>query len=120
MPRVRRPTFAEKTAAMLARGEPVVVHPAEAARCTAAYQTDPEVLLACIIVSGNLNTIDVLATETRLAHGIAVADGERAAFDAFRRVWQVSTDNERAAVLKWAKRSAAPRHCGSFRWTTPT
>lgn len=48
----------------------------------------------------NPATAYVLTTETRLAHGIAVADGERAAFDAFRRVWQAPTDEERAAVLK--------------------
>jgi hypothetical protein len=39
--------------ALLAKGEPFVVQPREVAKCTAAYQTDPEILLGCMIVSGS-------------------------------------------------------------------
>jgi (p)ppGpp synthase/HD superfamily hydrolase len=67
----RRPAnLPDKKAAQLARGEPWVVHPAEVAQSMATYQTDPEILLACIIVSGTLDTAAILRTETQLAHGV--------------------------------------------------
>jgi len=49
-------TLADKNA-MLARGEPFIVHPAQVAKLTAAYETDPEILLACIIESGTLDCV---------------------------------------------------------------
>jgi hypothetical protein len=92
-------TRAERDA-LLARGEPFIVHPREVAKCTQAYQTDPEILLGCIIVSGTLDTAASLRTEQHLAYGIAITAAERAAYDAFRRVWQTPTDQERAAVMQ--------------------
>lgn len=99
-------THAERKAALLARGEPVVVHPEEVAKCTAAYESDPEILLGCIVVSGTLDTAAVLTTETRLAHGIAVAADELAVYQAFRRVWSKPTDDELAEMVEWARRIA--------------
>jgi hypothetical protein len=116
MPR-RRFTLADKNA-LLARGEPFVVHPAEVAKCTAAYQTDPEILLACIIVSGTLDTAVILRTEQHLAHGIAITDEARTAYEAFRRVWSQPTDAERTAVMTWATRVAG-RDDRAWRWTKP-
>jgi hypothetical protein len=107
----------------LAGGEPFIVHPHEVAKSTAAYQTDPEILLGCIIVSGALDTGEVLKTDILLTHGLEITDDDRAAFDAFRRVWQFPTDDERAAVLKWAERIARQSrrpHRRSFQWTRPS
>lgn len=118
MPR-RQFTYADK-AAMLARGEPFVVHPSEVAKCTSAYQTDPEILLGCIIVSGTLDTAFVLRTETHLNAGIAIDEDERSAYDAFRRVWSTPNNIERAAVLQWAERIAGRKHRGGFKWTRPS
>ena len=117
-----RSTFADKQA-MLARGEPFIVLPAEVAKATATYQTDPEIILGCIIVSGTLDTAAVLRTITLLTHGLAVGDAERAAFDAFRRVWATPTEDERAAVLQWAARIATQKRGargGGFRWSATT
>jgi hypothetical protein len=36
--------------------EQIIRLPVEAAKSTAAYQTDPEIRLGCIIVSGTLDT----------------------------------------------------------------
>jgi hypothetical protein len=107
----------------LAGGEPFIVHPREVAVTTAAYQTDPEILLGCIIVSGARDTVEVLKTDILLTHGLEITDNDRAAFDAFRRVWQFPTDDERAAVLKWAKRIAKQSrrpHRGGFQWRGPS
>jgi len=106
--RQRSTTYADKQA-MLARGEPFVVHPREVAKVTAAYQTDPEILLGCIVVSGTLDTAIVLRVEQQLQHGIEIEEAGQAAYDAFRRVWSQPTDGERAAVLKFAARYADGR-----------
>jgi hypothetical protein len=74
-------------------------------------------LLGCIIVSGTLDTAAILRTEVNLAHGIAITDDERAAYEAFRRVWSQPTDAERAAVMSWARRLA--RGDRVLRWTLP-
>jgi hypothetical protein len=107
----------------LAGGEPFIVHPREAAKSTAAYQTDPEILLGCIIVSGARDTGEVLKTDVLVTRGLEVSDDDRAAFDAFRRVWQFPTGDERATVLKWAERiakqSRRPYRRG-FQWTRPS
>jgi hypothetical protein len=121
MPR-RQFTRADKDA-MLARGEPFIVDPREVVKTTSAYQTDPEILLGCIIVSGTLDTAAILRTEQRITHGIEINPDERKAFDAFRRVWQSPTDPERSAVLQWAERIAkATRrsHRGGFQWRGPS
>jgi hypothetical protein len=109
----------------LAGGEPFIVHPREVAKCTGAYQTDPEVLLGCIIVSGARDTGEVLKTDYLLTHGleIEITDDDRAAFDVFCRVWQFPTDDQRAAVLKWAERIARQSrrpHRRRFQWTVPS
>jgi hypothetical protein len=104
----RRISPADKNAT-LARGEPFVVAAAEVAKCMAAYRTDPEILLGCMIISGTLDTATVLRTEIQIASGIPITDRQLAAYFAFRRVWQAPTDAERTAVLQWAER-LAPRH----------
>jgi len=112
-------TRAEKDA-LLAQGEPFIVAPREVVKATAAYQTDPEILLGCIIVSGTLDTAAVLRTDHNLNYpAVTIEDAERAAYDAFRRVWQSPTAEERSAVLQWAERIAkASRrpHRGGFQW----
>jgi hypothetical protein len=121
MPR-RNFTRADRDA-LLACGEPFVVHPREVAKTTAAYQTDPEILLGCIIVSGTLDTAMVLRADQQLAHDIHIDPEHRAAYDAFRRVWQSPTAEERSAVLEWAERiakgSRSP-HRGHFQWKGPS
>jgi len=107
-----RTTYADKQA-MLARGEPFVVDPREVAKITAAYQTDPEILLGCIVVSGTLDTAIVLRAEQQLHHGIKIDAAAQAAYDAFRRIWLMPTADERAAVLKFAERYAPGR---AFHW----
>lgn len=104
---------------MLARGEPFLVHPSELAKSTAAYQTDPEILLGCMIVSGSLDTAVILRTEILLGNGLKVTEEARASFDAFRRVWSQPTTSEREAVMSWAKRLAGGGD-RTFRWSKPT
>jgi hypothetical protein len=109
--------------ALLARGEPFIVDPREVVKTTAAYQTDPEILLACIIVSGTLDTAAVLRTDQHVSLGLAVEDDDRAAYDAFRRVWRSPSEQQRAAVLQWAERiaeAARRKHRGAFQWTGPS
>lgn len=103
--------------AMLARGEPYIVHPAEVAKFTAAYETDPEIILACIIARGALDTSAVLKTALRIANALPVTDEESAAFEAFRWVWSYPTDTERAAVVALAERISG-KNARSLRWTT--
>jgi hypothetical protein len=66
-------------------------------------------------VSGTLDIADIRRTEQHLAHNIDVSEAERAAYDAFRRVWQRPTETERAAVLNWAGRIAGAKP-GTLRW----
>jgi len=115
MPRPRT-ILADKNA-MLARGEPFIVHPAEVAKFTAAYETDPEIILACIIESGTLDTSAVLRTALRIANALPVTDEESAAFEAFRWVWSCPTDKERAAVMALVERISG-KNARSLRWTT--
>ena len=103
-----------------ARDEPFLVHLREAAKAAAAYQTDPEILLGCMIVSGagTLDTGAVLKTHILLTHGLANVD-DWTAFEAFRRVWKMPTEYERTAVLDWAERiaeRARHRHPAAFKW----
>jgi hypothetical protein len=121
MPR-RQFTRAEKDA-LLARGQPFIVAPRDVVKTTAAYQSDPEILLACIIVSGTLDTAAVLRTDQNLNYRVKIEDTDRAAYDAFRRVWQSPTPEQRSAVLRWAERiakaSRRPHHAG-FQWRGPS
>lgn len=64
--------------AMLARGEPFIVHPAEVAKFTAVYETDPEIILACIVESGTFDTSAVLRTAQRIANALPVTYAARA------------------------------------------
>jgi hypothetical protein len=111
-----RMTLADKNA-MLARGEPYIVHPSEVAKFTAVYETDPEILLACIVESGTLDTSAVLRTVQRMLNALAITDEERVRFEAFRRLWSYPTDNERAAVIALAQRIAA-NNDRPLRWQT--
>jgi hypothetical protein len=53
-----------------------------------------------------------------MAHGIAITEEQRAAYDAFRRGWSQPTDADRGAVTAWARRIAR-RSDRAFRWTSP-
>jgi hypothetical protein len=109
-------TRAERDA-ILASGQPFIVATREVAKCTKSYRTDPEVLLGCIIVSGTLDTAEVLRAEVNLSYGAAITDGQRAAHIAFRRVWASPTEQERNDVLAWAEKIAGkPKH---LTWSGP-
>jgi hypothetical protein len=114
----RRMTLADKNA-MLARGEPFIVQRAEVAKFTAVYETDPEIILACIIESGTLDTSAVLRTVQRMVNALPVTDKENAAFEAFRRVWSDPTDKERAAVMALAQRISG-KNARPLHWGEPT
>ncbi len=99
--------------ALLARGKPIVIVPREVVKIAKHYRTelaiagdDPEILLGCIIVSGALDTAEVLKSDIHLTLGLKITDMERTAFNAFCRVWKCPTDAERAAVQGWAERIA--------------
>jgi hypothetical protein len=93
--------------ALLVSGQPCIVAPKEVAKCTKDYRTDPEVLLGCIIVSGTLDTAEVLRAEIRLTAGLPLTEAQSAAHNAFRRVWASPTDQQRRDVLAWAKKISA-------------
>lgn len=79
----------------------------EVAKSFQAYETDPEILLACMIVSGTTNTAEICRTEISLANDLAPATGAEAErYEAFRRVWKHPTSKERDAVVKLARRIA--------------
>ena len=103
MPKPPRMTYADKQA-MLARGEPWIVHPREVAKLPEFQGTDPEIILACILEAGILDTADILKTAINQRHGLAVTDDAKAAYEGFRRVWRQPTDEQRAAVLNRASR----------------
>lgn len=86
-----------------------IVDPREVAKSGfQAYRTDPEILLACMIVSGTVNTARICRTSIRLANELAPATAEEAQrYEAFLRVWSDPTDEETTAVLQWARRIAA-------------
>src|SRR5271166_1313687 len=115
-----RMTYADKQA-MLARGEPWIVHPREVAKMPEFDGTDPEIILACILETGILDTADVLTTAMRQSHGVAVTDEAKAAYDSFRRVWQQPTDEQRQAVLSRAMRivtGSKTRRRDHLQWPT--
>lgn len=99
---MRRPRTADE--GRKAREGLFVVLPREAAKTFHGYDTDPEVLLACMIVSGTLDTSKICRTEIHLADNIAITDEDRAAYTAFRRVWSQPTKEETELVLSWAQR----------------
>jgi (p)ppGpp synthase/HD superfamily hydrolase len=114
-----RMTYADKQA-MLARGEPWVVHPREVAKLPEFHGTDPEIILACILEAGILDTGDVLKTAIHQRHGLAVTDEAKAAYERFRRMWQQPTDEQRRAVLDRALRIATGSNTRrrAFEWPT--
>ena len=111
----RRITLAERNA-ILASGQPFVVSPKEVVKCMPAYDSDPEIILGCIIVSGTLDTAEVLRAEQHLNYGLATTDAQREAHAAFRRVWSSPTSAERVEVLALAKRLCGGK-ARAFRWT---
>ena len=112
-----RPTFADKQA-LLDSGKPWLVHPREVAKCTSAFDTDPEILLGCIVVSDTLDTARVLKAIINLDAGIGLERAEEEAYQRFRRVWQNPTPAERQKVLKWAD-ALVQRPGYAWRWTSP-
>jgi hypothetical protein len=102
----------------LARGQPFIVAPREVAKCTKDYRTDPEVILGCIIVSGTLDTAEVLRAEILLKHNATITDAQRAAHVAFSRVWSKPTEQERQAVMTWAEKIAGKPK--KFSWNGPS
>lgn len=102
----KKTAFQEKEA-LLKQGKPFVVHPKEAAKVFKECDTSPEILLACIVVSGTLDTAYALQAELKIFHGLALDKDEQRARDAFRRVWAAPTEDERAAVMEMAEKFAA-------------
>ena len=84
-----------------------MVHPKEAAKAFKGYDTSPEVLLACIVVSGTLDTSEIIRIEIITAIDIEITDKQQRIYDAFRRVWATPTEAERAAVMELAQKIAA-------------
>jgi hypothetical protein len=103
---------------------PFIVHPREAAKVFHGYDTDPEILLACMVVSGAHDTAEICRTEIHLANEPAPATGlEAERYETFLRVWNRPTAEENERVLEWARRiyqSADHRRKGdphkSFAW----
>jgi hypothetical protein len=106
--------------AILASGQPFIVATKEVEKITKEYRTDPEIILGCIIVSGTLDTAEVLKTEILFSAGVSLTDVQRAAHTAFRRVWATPTETERSAVIAWAEEIAAfsprRRRASPFTW----
>jgi (p)ppGpp synthase/HD superfamily hydrolase len=114
-----RMTYADKQA-MLARGEPWVVHPREVAKLPEFHGTDPEIILACILEAGVLDTGDILKTAINQRLGLTVTDEAKAAYAVFQRIWQQPTDEQRRAVLARALRIAtgSKTRRQNFEWPT--
>ena len=93
--------------ALLEKGQPFIVSPMEAEKVFKGYETSPEVLLACIVVSGTLDTAEVLRTEICLANDLEITEEKRRSYDAFRRVWATPTEAEQAEVMKVAEKISA-------------
>jgi hypothetical protein len=110
--------------ALLASGQPMVVEPKQVAMITGDYRTDPEILLGCIIVSGTLDTLQVLQAEVELHHGLDLSEEQKAVHSAFLRVWASPTEEERLAVMNWAETIAdairPSRRRASFTWNGPS
>ena len=83
---------------------PVIIAPREVAKGFHGYDTDPEILLDCMIVSGSYDTAIVCRADNCIGHKIDISEEERAAYKAFRRVWSQPTEEETELVLNWARR----------------
>jgi len=108
--------------ALLKQGEPFVVHPREVAKVfPPECGTSPAIILGCILVSGTLDTSQVLMSEVKVSLGLALDKDEQRARDAFRRVWAAPTEDERAAVMEMAEKvAAAVRSRKPLVWGDPT
>lgn len=108
---VRSATRAERDA-ILAKGEPFIVAASEVTKVMqlqSFYQSDPEIILGCIIVSGTLDTAVVLRAEQHSHHGMAISEEELFAHMMFDLVWREPTEEQREAVLRWAEKIRAGR-----------
>jgi hypothetical protein len=113
----RNRSLAHKSA-LLASGRPWIVPPEEVAKCTKAYSTDPEILLACIVISGTLDTAELLRAIIHIDAQIALSPDQERAYQAFRRVWANPTPAECAKVIRWAEGLVQkPGH--RWRWPPP-
>lgn len=112
-------TYADKQA-MLARGEAWLVHPREVAKLPEFHGTDPEIILACILEAGVLDTGEILKTAIDQRHGLAVTDEAKAAYEVFRRIWRQPTDEQRHTVINRAVRiaTASKTRRRAFQWPT--
>ena len=104
----------------LKKGQPFIVDPREAAKAFKGYDTSPEVLLACIVVSGTLDTAEILRTEILLANEMQITGEQQRSYDAFRRVWATPTEAESDAVMELAEKIlAVPRSHKTLVWKMP-
>src|SRR4029077_4675726 len=102
---MRHPAIAEKQA-LLAKGQPWIVHPREVAKLPEFHGTDPEIILACIIEAGILDTGEILKTVIDHRLGLTLTNEARAAYEVFRRIWQQPPGEQRRTVLDRALRIA--------------
>ena len=95
----------------------IIRYPRAVAKIFRAYHTDPEILLACMIVSGTKNPAEVCRTELNLADNLSPSTSEEAyRYEAFRRVWKEPTAEEEAFVFQLARRIARDAN-KAFAWT---
>ena len=107
---------ARRTKPAATEKEPYVVHPREAAKAFPGYDTDPEILLACILTSGTYDTSEICRTEINLANELAPATGiEAERYEAFRRVWSQPTEEEKAPRRGAHRVSTRMSCCGRSR-----
>jgi hypothetical protein len=110
--------------AMLAAGKAWIVHPREVAKCTAHYQTDPEILLACAFVGATNDTSQVLRAIVALAQGIQPADDDDIAWSIFAETFlrgplsDFPADGQKVLELAAAiGRARRPPTKGPYRWS---
>ena len=99
-------TYEEKQA-RLERGIPYVVHPREVKKAFKDTETCPEIILGCMLVSGVLDTSEIMITHIHLAHGISITEEQQRAYDNFRRVLDSPTEEEETLVFQHAWEIAA-------------
>jgi (p)ppGpp synthase/HD superfamily hydrolase len=115
----KHPAIAQKQA-LLANGEPWIVHPREVAKLPEFHGTDPEIILACILEAGVLDTGDILKTAIDHRLGLTVTDEAKATYEIFRRIWQHPTEEQRRTVFDRASRiaTASKTRRRNFQWPT--
>ncbi len=87
----------------------------EVSAIMAEHKASPEIIIACIVVSGTLDTRRILRSEIILAGGGLVSGKERAAYDAFLRVFRNPQGDEMAKVKQFA-RDFGLRHPDELVW----